>query len=115
MDSILLSVKKNIGIPYEDPFFDPSLIMHINSVFSILRQIGCGPSEGYFITDAGNDWNDFLQNDPKKLQLVKTYMSMRVKQMFDPPVNGTVAQAAERQISELEWRISTICDPGRQP
>ena len=115
MDSILSSVKANLGIPEDDYFFDHSLIVHINSIFSILRQIGCGPSEGYEISSNENAWDEFLQNEPQKLQLVKTYMAMRVRQLFDPPANGTVAQALERQTAEMEWRISTICDPGEQP
>ena len=115
MDSILLSVKTNLGIPEEDSFFDSSLITHINSIFSVLRQLGCGPKEGYVIANSGNTWDEFLQNEPNKMQLVKTYMSMWVRQLFDPPTNGTVAQAMERQTAEMEWRISTLCDPGEQP
>lgn len=115
MDSILSSIKHQLGIPDEDSYFDPSLIIHINSVFSVLRQIGCGPSEGYQIEDNTNSWDEFLQNEPEKLQLVKTYLGMRVRQLFDPPTNGTVANALDRQVQELEWRISTLCDPGEQP
>lgn len=113
--SILSSVKSILGIPEDDNFFDQTLILHINSIFSVLRQIGCGPSEGYSITDSSSDWNEFLQNEPEKLQLVKTYMGLRVRQLFDPPTNGTVQQALDRQVQELEWRISTLCDPGEQP
>lgn len=115
MDSILESVKTVLGIPSEDNFFNDNLIIQINSIFSILRQIGCGPSEGYQITDSSNTWDEFLQNEPEKLQLVKTYLGMRVRQIFDPPANGTVSQALDRQVQEMEWRISTLCDPGEQP
>lgn len=115
MDSILSSIKRTLGISEMDVFFDSTLILHINSVFSILRQLGCGPEEGYQIEDGTNTWDEFIQNDPDKLQVVKTYLGLRVRHIFDPPTNGTVAQALERQIQELEWRISTICDPGGQP
>ena len=115
MESILLSVKEILGIPAEDYFFNNALVLHINSIFSVLRQIGCGPSEGYQITNEDNNWDEFLKNEPEKLQLVKTYLAMRVRQIFDPPTNGTVSQAMDRQIQELEWRISTLCDPGEQP
>ena len=115
MDSILESVKTVLGIPSEDNFFNDNLIIQINSIFSILRQIGCGPSAGYQITDSSNTWDEFLQNEPEKLQLVKTYLAMRVRQIFDPPANGTVSQALDRQVQEMEWRISTLCDPGEQP
>lgn len=115
MDSILESVKTVLGIPSEDNFFNDNLTIQINSIFSILRQIGCGPSEGYQITGFSNTWDEFLQNEPEKLQLVKTYLGMRVRQIFDPPTNGTVSQALDRQVQEMEWRISTLCDPGEQP
>lgn len=113
--SILSSIKSTLGIPADDYFFDQTLIMHINSAFSVLRQLGCGPAEGYQISSGENDWDEFLQNEPEKLQLVKTWMSLKVRQFFDPPQNGTVANALTAQITELEWRISTLCDPGEQP
>ena len=115
MDSILESVKTVLGIPSEDNFFNDNLVLQINSIFSILRQIGCGPAEGYQITGPSNTWDEFLTNEPEKLQLVKSYLGMRVRQYFDPPTNSTVLQALDRQVSELEWRISTLCDPGNQP
>ena len=115
MDSILSSVKAYLGIPETDNYFDDNLVIQINSIFSILRQLGCGPVEGYQITGFSNTWDEFLQNEPEKLQIVKTYLGMRVRQIFDPPTNGTLAQALDRQVQEMEWRISTLCDPGGQP
>lgn len=112
MDSILSSVKQILGIPADDEFFDQTLIMHINSVFSILRQLGCGSAEGFLLIDSSGTWDDFFGDwDQKKLQLVKTYMAAKVRQLFDPPTNGTVANALERQIAELEWRINVQVDP----
>ena len=45
MDSILTSVKKLLGLTEEYTAFDADLIMHINSVLMILRQMGVGPQE----------------------------------------------------------------------
>lgn len=113
MDSILSSVKQMLGIPADDTFFDQTLILHINTIFSVLSQLGCGPLAGYAITGPENTWDEFLlYGDPEKLRHVKTYMGLRVRQLFDPPTNGTVANALERQIAELEWRISVQVDPG---
>ena len=67
MNSILFSIKHFLGIPEDDEFFDPTLIVDINSVFSVLRQIGCGPQEGYQIENGENAWDEFLQNDRKRL------------------------------------------------
>lgn len=111
MDSILSLVKQMLGIPADDTYFDQTLILHINSVFSIIRQLGCGPSDGYVAT-AESTWHDFFGEwDDRKLQLVKTYMGLKVRQLFDPPTNGTVANALERQIAELEWRLNIQVDP----
>ena len=104
MESILTSIKKMLGIAEEYTHFDEDLIMHINSVFAILTQIGVGPSEGFSIEDKTDVWTDFIQ-DNKKLESVKSYTYMKVKLLFDPPINSSVIESMNRIISELEWRI----------
>jgi len=104
MESILTSIKKMLGIAEEYTHFDADLIMHINSVFAILTQIGVGPSEGFSIEDKTDVWSDFIQ-DNKKLESVKSYTYMKVKLLFDPPLNSSVIESMNRIISELEWRI----------
>jgi hypothetical protein len=104
MESILTSIKKMLGIAEEYTHFDADLIMHINSVFAILTQIGVGPSEGFSIEDDTDVWTDFIQ-DNKKLESVKSYTYMKVKLLFDPPINSSVIESMNRIISELEWRI----------
>ena len=49
MESILISIKKLLGIAAEFTEFDADIIMHINSVFMILTQLGVGPSKGFTI------------------------------------------------------------------
>lgn len=110
-NSILLSVKKMLGIEPDYTYFDDDLIFHINSVFSILTQMGAGPKEGYMISGVSESWTDFMP-DTGKIQFVKTYLNLKVKMIFDPPTNSTILSAYERQIAELEWRISTTFDPG---
>ena len=51
MVSILDSIKKLLGIDPSDPSFDDEVIMDINSVFTILTQLGIGPKGGFLITD----------------------------------------------------------------
>lgn len=111
MDSILTSIKKLLGITKEETSFDQDLIMHINSVFSILTQLGVGPSEGFFIEDDRAIWGDFLE-DSTNLELVKTYVYMKVRLMFDPPTGSAVMESMNKMISELEWRINVTVDPG---
>lgn len=112
MNSILSSVKEILGIPQDVTNFDQTLIFHINTVFQVLRQLACGPKEGYQITGATNTWSEFLQNDDSMLQHVKSYMALKVRQLFDPPMNSTVSEALNRQVAELEWRINADVDRG---
>lgn len=108
-ESILTSVKKMLGIVEDYEQFDPDIIMHINSVFSILNQLGVGPKNGFVIEDKNSRWNEFIQ-DEKTLQLVKTYMFMKVKMMFDPPLSSAVIECYKLQISEYEWRLNVEAD-----
>lgn len=111
MESILTSIKKMLGIPEEYEQFDTDLIMHINSVFLILRQLGVGPINGFTINGASNTWDEFITNS-NDLQLVKTYIFLKVKLMFDPPLSSAVMECYKTQISEFEWRLNVEVDPG---
>lgn len=110
MESILTSIKKLLGVTADYEHFDPDIIMHINSVFMILQQLGVGPTEGFFIIDEDATWKDFLP-EGQSLEAVKTYMYLKVRLVFDPPTSSAVLQAMERQISELEWRLNVAVDP----
>ena len=105
MDNILSSIKKLLGIPTEETAFDSDIIMHINSVFMILNQLGIGPSDGFTISDDYALWSDFIP-DGQNLELVKSYMYMKVRLMFDPPSSSAVLSAMEKSISEFEWRLN---------
>lgn len=115
MESILTSIKKLLGIAEEYEHFDADLIMHINSVFSILTQLGVGPSEGFMIEDSTATWNDFIPWDKDKkhallLQSVKSYMYLKVKLLFDPPTSSAVMESMNRMLSEFEWRLNIAAD-----
>ena len=104
MESILNSVKLNIGISSTDTHFDSDIILHINSVFSILHQMGVGPDKTFSIVDDTAIWDDFLDDD--NYNEVKTYMYLKVKKIFDPPANSNILNAINEQIEELEWRLN---------
>lgn len=112
MESILTSIKKLLGIAEEYEHFDNDIIMHINSVFMILTQLGVGPSKGFVITDSSASWDDFLPEGGEKLQAVKTYMYMKVRLMFDPPTSSAVMESMNRMVNEFEWRLNVAVDPG---
>lgn len=110
MESILTSIKKLLGIAEEYTHFDADIVMHINSVFMTLTQLGVGPSEGFYIEDKSTYWEDFIE-DPTKLQAVKTYIYLKVKLVFDPGSVGSSTLASyERQIQELEWRLNVAAE-----
>ena len=106
-ESILTSTKKNLGIAASYTAFDEDVILHINSVFSTLNQLGIGPIEGFHIVDATAVWADFLEGD-LRLNAVKTYIYLRVRMLFDPPTTGYHVGAIQKQIEELEWRLNIV-------
>jgi len=103
--SILTSTKKILGIAEDYTVFDLDIITHINSAFSTLTQLGVGPPEGFMITDATEVWDDFVAND-FQYNPVKSYVFLRVRQLFDPPSTSYLIAAVEKQIQELEWRLN---------
>ena len=107
--SILLSVRKMLGIPAEHDQFDPDIIMHINSVFDILTQLGVGPEEGFMIEDDTTTWDDYVTDT--RLNLVKSYMYAKVRLLFDPPTSGIVMGAQQEIIKEMEFRLNVQVDP----
>ena len=110
MESILTSIKKLLGIAEDYTHFDNDIIMHINSVFLILTQLGVGPPEGFVIHDATALWTDFVA-DGKNLELIKSYTYLKVKIMFDPPLSSAVLDSTNQLIKEYEWRIQVASDP----
>lgn len=108
-ESILTSIKKLLGIPEDYEHFDQDIIIHINSVFMILNQLGVGPTEGFTITDKTAVWSDFI-SDNKKFESVKTYVYMKVRLLFDPPLSSAVMECINKVISELEWRLNVAAE-----
>ena len=103
-NSILKSIKKLLGISDDDKQFDADLMMHINSVFAILTQLGVGPANGFIVDDEMDGWNQFIP-DFSKWSFIKSYVYLKVKLLFDPPLNASVIESMKHLISELEWRI----------
>lgn len=104
-NSILKSTKKILGISPEYTAFDIDVITHINSVFTTLQQLGIGPVEGFMIEDDSLEWGAFLGDD-LRLNSVKTYVYLRVRLLFDPPVSSFAITSLQEQVRELEWRLN---------
>lgn len=104
-ESILTSVKKLLGIAEDYTVFDTDLVLHINSVFLTLSQLGVGPEEGFMITSEDETWGDYM-NSGALLNAVKSYVYLKVRLLFDPPSSSSVSDSVRNMISELEWRIN---------
>lgn len=104
--SILTSTKKILGISADYTAFDLDIITHINAAFSTLAQLGVGPADGFMIEDADAEWEDFIV-DITQLNSVKSYIFLKVRQLFDPPATSYLITAMEKQIEEFEYRLNT--------
>lgn len=103
--SILTSTKKILGLNEDYEVFDLDIITHINSAFSTLNQLGVGPVEGFMIEDDTDDWEDYSE-DTILLGHIKTYVFLKTRQLFDPPNTSYLITAMEKQIEQLEYRMS---------
>ena len=109
MESILTSIKKLLGITSEFTEFDADIIMHINTALMVLTQLGIGPSDGFVIEDEMATWYDLIA-DYRKHQAVKTYIYLKVKLAFDPPLSAAAITAINEQIDEYEWRLNVSAE-----
>lgn len=112
-ESILASVKLSLGIPIEYTAFDVQILLHLNTVLAILPQLGVGPKNGMVVKDEYASWGELLGNtrNPNLYSYVKSYVCLRVRLLFDPPSSSGTIDAMERQMRELEWRITVTRDP----
>lgn len=108
--SILLSTKKNLGLSPDVDQFDPDIIMCINSAFNILTQLGVGPEEGFQIVSKNDVWEKYL-NGNLRINMVKSYIFLKTKMLFDPPTISAVLESYKEQIKEYESRLNYEVDP----
>lgn len=110
-ESILNSIKEMLGPDSSYNVFDNEIAIHINSAIATLTQLGVGPNEGFAITGSTETWSDFIGSGSHPLNMVKTYIYMKVKIAFDPPANGSVLSAYQESCKEYEWRLNVAVDP----
>lgn len=107
-ESILKTLKKMLGMDSEFTAFDTDLLMHINSIFMTLHQLGVGPKEVFRISGDEETWGSFLSNSRTEndLNAVMDYMYLKLRILFDPPSSSYVLSALESQMKEYEWRLN---------
>lgn len=108
-ESILDSTKKILGLDATYTAFDLDIMTHINAAFSILNQLGVGPEGGFSISDNQTLWGDY-EIPPNQLHLVKTYVYLKVRILFDPPSTSFLLETYGNQIKEYEWRLNALRD-----
>jgi hypothetical protein len=113
-NSILGSMKSALGLAQDYGPFDAEIIMHINSIFGDLHQLGVGPEIGYEIEDVSNTWTEFFGDD-KRLSNIKSYTYLRLRLLHDPPAQQQVVTAFEKQIEKAEFRIQIAQDEIKNP
>lgn len=108
MDSILTSIKKMLGLAEDYEHFDMDIIIHINSAFLTLSQLGVGPVGGFTISDKNSKWSDFASaTNISSIENAKLYVYLKTRLIFDPPTSGIVTESLKDAIRELEWRLNT--------
>lgn len=108
-DSILLTVKKMLGLPSDYTPFDLDVIVHINSAFLTLNQLGIGPSTVFSITDKSNTWDEFTNDEPD-MEAVKNYIFLKVRMLFDPPSSSIIMDALKTASDEMLFRLNVQKD-----
>jgi hypothetical protein len=111
-DSVLTTTKKILGLDAGYTAFDLDVITHINSALSILHQLGIGPTDGFTLVDDTTTWDEIMVIDDDVpnplLNMLKTYVYLRVRMYFDPPTTSYLITATEKQLTELEWRLGVV-------
>ena len=109
-ESILKTIKQLTGCPDDFEQFDLDLTIHINSAFATLTQLGVGPKEGYRITGPDNVWSEF-EEDAQKSSLIKDYVYIKTRLLFDPPTSSALMDSLKEQLKEMEWRLYIMYYP----
>ena len=107
-ESILNEIKHMLGL--NDPtytVFDTDIKVAINTAIGILNQIGIGV-EGFFLTSDQQTWSDLLGTDRLGFQMIKEYVYMKVKTLFDPPTASFVLDSYNNILNALEYRLNII-------
>lgn len=107
--SILSDVKHYCGITEDDTYFDPQIILCINTAFATLSQVIANSPSHFLIDGYTSEWTDYLGDDIKT-EWVKGNVCAKVRKMFDPPANGTHMEALNDMIQENEWRAFLDAD-----
>ena len=112
--SILTSTKAVLGLDEGYDAFDLDVMVFINSALATLDQLGVGPIGGLVIDGPEAVWDDLAVPD-NQLGLIKTYIFLKVRMLFDPPTTSFAISAFNKQIEEYEWRLNMFRETEQTP
>lgn len=106
MESILTSIKKMLGLAEDYTAFDIDVIFAINTAFFALWELGVGKStsEPFSINDKTAVWSTFI--DDGRMEMCKSYVYVKTRILFDPPSNGVLMEALNKQADEFAFRLA---------
>lgn len=107
--TILNEIKQMLGIVPETTEFDIDILSNINSAFLILHQLGIGGSTAFYI-EPDSVWADLKTTINHTI--IRDYLYLKTKVVFDPPSSSSVTEAYNNRISELEFRMNIEVDNG---
>lgn len=105
MNNLILSdIKYYSGIQPDDPSFDGELLINVMSGIGVVKQLGVDPS--IFEVDSTTTWAAMYPSiSPSVLALVKNYLALYVRRVFDASGSGTISNVLKQREDELTWRI----------
>lgn len=106
-DSILDTVKKQLGYPKELTNFDVDIIVCINAAFAVLQQIGFGPKNGFVIISSDETFGDYV-NDDAAVSMVQMFLYLKTKLGFDPPSSSFVLESVKSMADEYQFRLQVL-------
>lgn len=112
--SILVSTKAMLGVAQDDTSFDSEILTFINSALAEVHQVGVGPKEGLMIFSHAEEWVDLIGTNVN-LNLVKPYVYLYVKMLFDPPDIGFVITSMKEILERHLWRLMVEVDKPKTP
>lgn len=106
-DSILLSTKHVLGLSDDYDIFDEGIIMHINMALASAESIGCPISVNAVVEDETALWSS-LDLPHNQLNILKNYVYLKARLMFDPPTTSYLIEALNKQVAEIEYRMHVL-------
>lgn len=109
--SILRTVRPLVNVSEDDDCYDDQLIPLINLAIGRLRELGCGPKNGFVILGEDEYWSMLLGETPALINQVPTFIANYTRvNGFDMSSGTQVSQALKESIDKLEWTIKWECE-----